>query len=343
MLIKKNRIENFKTLIDSLKNLKEGRVLIQAHNFPDADAIAAAYGLQNLFVYFGITSYLIYDGGIERNVLKKVVDDLEIYINSADVFNKKYSPINQYDQIIIVDGCKGNKNVTDLIGKEIAVIDHHYTVSPDDVEYSDIRSEYGSCSTIIYEYFKHFSIPITSSVATGFLVGLLTDTLSLTRGIVEQDIKCYLDCIQLGDLEYANSIIRNVTKLEDLWYYNFLIENLYICNNSAFCYFPNGCAQNLLGILADFILALIEIDFVLLVAHNTDKINLSIRSEVAEWDASQVIQQIIKGVGFGGGHTHMAGGIIVKTEDFDVAKLQTLMLQILSISSFELKKYQYKN
>ena len=342
MLIK-NKIEDFKTIVGLLKNSKEGRVLIQTHNFPDADAIATAHGLQNLFVHFEITSYLIYDGNIERNVLKKIVDDLEVHINSIDVFNKKYLPINQSDKIIIVDACKGNKNVTDLLGKEIAVIDHHYTVSPDDVEYIDIRPEYGSCSTIIYEYFKHFSVPIASSVATLFLAGLLTDTLSLTRGVIEQDIKCYLDCMQLGNLEYANSIIRNSTKLGDLWHYNFLIKNLYICDNIAFCYFPSGCDQNLLGILADFILALIEIDFVLLAAHNTKKINLSVRSEVPEWDASQVIQQIIKDIGFGGGHTDMAGGVIVKIESFDVVELQTSMLQILNISSFELKKYQYKN
>ena len=78
----------------------------------------------------GITSYLIYEGVVQRDSLLEMMRELDIPIKAA----KEY-PIKEADKIIIVDGCKGNKNVTDLIGDEVAVIDHHETESPDDVKY----------------------------------------------------------------------------------------------------------------------------------------------------------------------------------------------------------------
>ncbi len=85
----------------------------------------------------------------------------------------------------------------------------------------------------------------------------------------------------------------------------------------AFCYFPQGCDQNLLGILGDFLLSLDKIDFVALCAHNEDRINFSLRSEVAEWAADAIARQILQGIGFGGGHAEMAGGVSYDVSQFD--------------------------
>ena len=97
-------------------------------------------------------------------------------------------PLAQEDKIVIVDGCKGNTNVTDLIGDEVAVIDHH-NIDPggvqDDVKYSDIRSHLEACSTLIYSYFQdlQFEVPrnISTALLTGLLVGLVRKTSSLIQ------------------------------------------------------------------------------------------------------------------------------------------------------------------
>ena len=43
---------------------------------------------------------------------------------------------------------------------------------------------------------------------------------------------------------------------------------------------------------------------------NNDKINFSLRNESSRWNCSTIIQAALKGIGFGGGHSDMAGGII---------------------------------
>ena len=66
----------------------------------------------------------------------------------------------------------------------------------------------------------------------------------------------------------------------------------------AFCYFDEGCSQNLLGILADFVLTIDQIDFVVLCAQNARRINFSVRSETPEWDAAHVLRNALKDIGF---------------------------------------------
>ncbi|MFP4475943.1 MAG: hypothetical protein ACLFOY_10335 [Desulfatibacillaceae bacterium] len=48
-----------------------------------------------------------------------------------------------------MDGCKGNANVTDLPGEELAVIDHHAVADPDDVPYVHTDPAYGACASMI--------------------------------------------------------------------------------------------------------------------------------------------------------------------------------------------------
>lgn len=300
-------------LIDRLKT--KDHIYIQTHNFPDHDAVAAAFGLQILLLQFAIQTSIIFEGEVQRDSLKKMIDDFGIDIRHASEY-----PLTEADWIIIVDGCKGNKNVTDLIGDEIAVIDHHNVMSPEDVPLIDIRPGYGACSTIIYSYFRDCHIVINRDTATVLLIGINMDTALLTRGVSEDDIDAYANLYSAANVSQVNSLLRNYIQTKDLNFYRYVIDNLKIEQSVAFCYFPQGCNQNLLGILGDFILALEEVDFVILCADNEDKINISVRSERQDWNASKIIQDVLRGIGFGGGHADMAGGIIKEKSDFNDEK-----------------------
>ncbi|PKL40902.1 MAG: recombinase RecJ [Spirochaetae bacterium HGW-Spirochaetae-1] len=297
-------------LIDHLK--AKDHIYIQTHNFPDHDAVASAYGLQKLLSEFAIRTSIIFEGELQRDSLKKMINDFGIDIRNASEYE-----LREDDWIVIVDGCKGNKNVTDLIGDEIAVIDHHNVISPEDVPLIDIRPGYGACSTIIYSYFRDCNVVINRDTATVLLIGINMDTALLTRGVSEDDIDAYANLYSAANVSQVNSLLRNYIQTKDLNFYRYAIDNLKIEQSVAFCYFPQGCNQNLLGILGDFILALEEVDFVILCADNEDKINISVRSERQDWNASKIIQDVLRGIGFGGGHADMAGGIIKEKSDFN--------------------------
>ena len=303
-------IKDIRSFITFLKH--DQFVFIQPHNFPDHDAVASAYGFQVLLEHFGVKSHIVYEKEIQRDSLKKVISDLSIPIHHISEYD-----MQPHHKIILVDGCKGNANVTDLIGNEVGVIDHHQVNDPEDVEYCHIDPDCGACATMIATYFLELGVEIPKNVATAFMIGINMDTASLTRGVSLNDLKIFYHCFSLCDMDYVASIVRNDILIEDLKQFKFIINHLEYDQRLAFCYMPNGCSQNLLGILADFVLSLHEIEFVVLCAKNDNRIYFSVRSEKPEWDAADIIRKSLERIGFGGGHADMAGGVIQDSADFD--------------------------
>jgi nanoRNase/pAp phosphatase (c-di-AMP/oligoRNAs hydrolase) len=254
---------------------------------------------------YGIANDIVIVGDLQRFALRKMAADLSI-----ELFNANEITFSATDRYIIVDGCKGNENVTDLPGEEIAVVDHHAVARPDDVPFLDIRSDVGASSSIVYSYYRDLGIGVPENAATALLIGLNIDTATMTRGVASLDLEAFSALYLAANTEQVYKTIRNNIKTDDLSYYKYAIENLQIYNRFAFCYFPQGCNQNLLGIMGDFFLELAEVDFVALVAYNDGTLNFSVRSEKKNWDASVIIKRVLKELGAGGGHMQMAGGII---------------------------------
>lgn len=119
--------------LDLIEILKNHTVYIQTHNFPDPDAIASAFGLQQFLAYHGIEATLCYDGKIDRLSAKKMLETFGIVMHSKnDLWDMK-----EDDLIVLVDSQKLNSNVTDLIGDEVACIDHHPIFFSYDYQYRD--------------------------------------------------------------------------------------------------------------------------------------------------------------------------------------------------------------
>ncbi|MBU4334717.1 MAG: DHH family phosphoesterase [Candidatus Omnitrophica bacterium] len=290
-------------LINILRNDKV--VYIQTHDFPDPDAIAAAFGLQYFLEEKGIESTIFYEGEVQTNPVETMIEALEIKIKNIDEIN-----IRDKDKIIIVDGCKGNKNVTNQNGEIVAIIDHHQDEAPDDVPYIDIRSDYGSCSTIVAIYLKEENINLNTSVATALAIGIHIDTNSFRRRFNHKDLEMYSFLHEKIDNDLLGSILLNNISQKELIVYEKALKEIKIDKKFAFYHYPEECSQNLLGILANFFLSIKEVEFVALVAHSDNKIIFSIRSENLEWNAAHIIKRVLKDVGSGGGHRDMAGGAI---------------------------------
>ena len=62
--------------------------------------------------------------------------------------------------------------------------------------------------------------------------------------------------------------------------------------------------------ISDFILSLNEVDFVIVYAKRDTDWKFSVRSENDDLDAGEIIHEALLGIGSGGGHACMAGGII---------------------------------
>ena len=117
--------------LDLIGILAGHTVYIQTHNFPDPDAIASAFGLQQFLHFHGIQATLCYDGKIDRLSAKKMLDTFGITMYSKN----DISDMEGKDLIVLIDSQKLNKNVTDLVGDEVACIDHHPVFFPYSYQY----------------------------------------------------------------------------------------------------------------------------------------------------------------------------------------------------------------
>ncbi|ROV57646.1 DHH family phosphoesterase [Vibrio ponticus] len=295
----------FELLISELS--KYQRVIIQTHDFPDHDAIASAFALAFLLKYKGLKPFISYQGYIDRVSTKNLIDWLDIPITKSHRLGLQPS-----DQIIVVDGCVGEKNVTDLPGQEIAVIDHHQVSAPGFVMYQDIRPEYGATATILVEYFNHFSLAIPPKIATALLVGLTFDTAHFTRAVSPADMDALRQLQQIADLQMVNRICRNQLEFHELALFESILHTMKREQNCIYGSLPEDCPKNMLGVLGDFLLSVNEIDIVVLSARNSERVFVSLRSECDRNDVAKIVRETLnsRGIGYGGGHAHMAGGVI---------------------------------
>ena len=301
---KKSPAEQFITFLERLP--KQQRVIIQPHDFPDHDAISSAFALQYLLKTLGYDAKITFNGYIDRISLRNMMDWLEI-----DAQHITHLPLTPNDKIIVIDGCIGEKNVTDMPGLEVAVIDHHQVSAPDHVWFADVRPHVGATATIMVEYFQALNIEMTGNIATALLVGMMFDTNQFSRGMVLEDMRAMLALRNKADLALANKIYRNQLEYRDLKDFNTLIDSLNKTRNIASCFLPD-CPKNMLGVLGDFLLTIDEIDITLLACEENGRIYLSMRSECANTNVGQVLKQFLnqQQIGFGGGHRYMAGGVI---------------------------------
>ena len=290
----------------------ENFVYIQTHDFPDPDAIAAAFCLHYFLEANGIDSRIIYEGELQTNPVESMIKELGIPMNRAEK-----ATIGPKDQIIIIDGCPGNKNVTVEKGIVVAVIDHHQGGEPEDIPFFDIRTDYGSCSTILCSYLRESGIVPSREVATALAIGIHVDTNSFRRRSNHVDVEAFAFLHSEIDQDLFASILRNNINLKEFLTYEKTFNNIRIDEKFAFYYYPDSCTRNLLGMLSDFFLSIEEVEFVVLCARSDNKIVFSVRSKNPAWNAGLIIRKALAGIGAGGGHKDMAGGVLNSLSGFD--------------------------
>lgn len=280
-------------------------VVIQAHDFPDHDAVASAYALEGLLAENGIEAKLCYGGEIQSASLSEAIHLLEIPISSCGELG-----LSDESQIIVVDGFIGNRNIRGVPGKVIGVIDHHKPPTEPDSPYWDIRPHYGACSTMLYEYYKIAKLDIDRSRATALLMGLMMDTGFMTRGVTPIDLEAFSKLFFTGDWQTGSRMLKNSLSLKDLSVFREAINECVVAED--FCYVPiqKETTPEVMALIADFFLGLREIHFVVVVEPDREDYRISVRSEDYGRPSDVVIRKALEGIGAGGGHVHMGGGSI---------------------------------
>lgn len=306
---------------------RKDKFIIQTHDNPDHDAVATAYALQQLLIKFSLRGEICYGGNIQSDALGAAMQRMKIFIKHIGK-----TTITDNTQIIYVDGCKENSNTTSSMGSSIAVIDHHGASLPfqSQYQYADIRVEYGACSSILTEYYQEAGLLPMPNVATALMMGIMMDTAYLTRGVNSTDLAAIEYLYPQADWYNGSKLLRNSLTITDISLFDEAFKSRIINGNFCFIRLQSDAAPDSVGLLADFFLNIREIDFVVVVHPHGEYYKVSVRSDKEELSAHEVLQAAIHDIGSGGGHGHMAGGLVLKKYASDITLLNSRFLQLIN-------------
>ncbi|MBQ6888495.1 MAG: DHH family phosphoesterase [Lachnospiraceae bacterium] len=288
---------------------KYNPITIQCHDNPDADAIASGFGLYTYFKSKGKDVRLIYSGRnrIHKANLKLMVEKLEIPVVYMEEVNQHIEGL-----LITVDCQYGAGNVTRLDADRVAVIDHHQ-VEIGNIELQEIRSNLGSCSTLVWRMMLEEGYPVEkdSILGTALYYGLYSDTNQFAEisNPLDMDLRDSIEC----DMSLIRLFRNSNLTLKELELAGIaLIRYIYNDDHRYAIIKAQPCDPNILGIISDFLIQVDEVWTCIVYNEINDGYKLSVRSCIKEVDASELAAFVSEKIGSGGGHIEKAGGFISK-------------------------------
>ena len=226
--------------------LKFDEIVIQCHDNPDADAIACGYAVLLYLQKYGKSPSLVYGG---RNFIRKtnlvmMIKDLEIPITHV-------TAIGNPELLLMVDCQYGGGNAEKFEAQNIAVIDHH-RISTNLPELSEVRSNLGACSTLIWQMLKNenFNVTANKRLGTALSYGLYTDTSGFTEIVhpLDKDLRDEANVDNILMAKYRNANMS----LEDLEVAGAaLLNSDYMDEYRASIVKAGHCDPNILGVISD--------------------------------------------------------------------------------------------
>ena len=285
-------------------------LLIVMQDNPDPDSIAAAVALRKIANSLADLQCSIACGGtVGRGENRALVKYLGLNLrNCAEI------DYDKFDLIAMVDTqpATGNNSLPPEVLPHI-VIDHHpihrltRTVS-----FTDIRSSYGSTSTIFVEYLIEAGIVPDTPLATALLYGIRSDTQDLGREATRADI----DAIELL-YPLANKRMIGIIQRGEVprVYFQMLadaLRNAHVHGPAILTELGDVDNPDMIAEVADLLLRDDEINWTLCSGFWNDKLLMSIRT--VEEEADKVMRRLVARKGTGGGHLTYAGGQVPVAE-----------------------------
>jgi nanoRNase/pAp phosphatase (c-di-AMP/oligoRNAs hydrolase) len=277
------------------------RLAILTHDNPDPDSIASAVALQAIAEHLGVESDIIYLGDIGHQENRAFVNLLGIDLVSRESLDDLQE---SHDTIALVDHAKASESTVEL--PVDVVIDHYEPDIDYDAEFTDVRPNMSSTSTIMTKYIQEFDMNLGEEVATALLYGIRAETLDFKRETNPADLTAaaYLYPFASHDtLEQVESPSMSPETLDVLAeaITNREVQGSHLVSNAGFIRERDALAQaaqhllNLEGITTSAVFGIAD-----------DTIYLAARSKDIRLNIGRVLDEAFGEVGESAGHSTQA-------------------------------------
>lgn len=296
--------------LQKLTELLTGKsyLLIIIQDNPDPDSIAAAVALRKLANSLANVQCSIGCGGtVGRGENRALVKYLGLNLRACGEID--YS---KFDLVATVDTQPGtgNNSLPEEVRPAIVVDHHPIRRLTRTVPFTDIRSNYGSTSTIFVEYLIEAGITPETPLATALLYGIRSDTQDLGREAARADIEAIEFLYPFANKRMLSIVQRG--KVPRI-YYQMLADALRNARAQGPAIITElGDIDNpdMIAEVADLLLREDETVWTMCTGYWGEKLLISIRTSEESNLAEKVIKRMVARKGTGGGHLTYAGGQI---------------------------------
>lgn len=297
----RTRLPRLLTALDSRR-----RLLVVSHNNPDPDAIASAWGIKRLLddggnreVRMGYAGLL---GRAENRALVGALGEPLLRVEELEA--------ESFDGVLLVDCQPGAGNVMLPAGLPVvAVFDHHpRSVGLRGIPFADVRTSFGSCTALVFEYWKEKRLLPDRLTATAFYYAIRSETQELGREAGHHDRRLFQQLAQAVDWALLHRIVHAPAPRSYYATFKMALERARLYGDALFADagelpIPDAAAE-----IADWLLRLDEVHWALACGTYRGRLLFSLRSLVIGAHCGAISQRIVEGWGTAGGHGMMAGG-----------------------------------
>ncbi len=292
----RSRTEALECLYDQFGH--KDRVLITID--PDPDAIASALALKRLLWRKVQHTVIGCIRPIRRLNNQTLVRLLKLPMTLIEAGN-----LTDYSKFLLVDG-QPHHNVFFGGIAYTAVFDHHPLLAPIDAPFVDVRPHYGATATIFTEYLRAAKIKPSQSLATALIYGIKTDTRSMERHTLLEDVKAFHFLFSLTNHSVLRKIEISDLALKDLQYFTKAIAAKHVVRDRIFTFMDRVPSADILVILAEFFLKVHDISWSIVSGLVGDVLIVVVRNDGYRKDAGKMVARAFGQVGSAGGHRAMA-------------------------------------
>ena len=293
------KVERIRSLFAEGKKI---HILLQ-HD-PDPDAIGSALALRELLGRNRATTPIVTFGEITRPENLAMIRLLDI----------------QIDRITYEDLHKGGARLALVdvqppyfdqpLGRVDLVVDHHPKRTSFKARFADLRTAYGSTSTIFTEYLRAAGMEPSQRLATALVYGIKTDTLFLERGSNLADLSAFNFLYPLANKAMITRIERPALPREDLEAMGRALSHLQVDSSVAVIHLGEINREDVIPQMAEFCLQIEGVDWGVVSGLVHDRVVISVRNVGYVKSAGEIMKKLYDDIGSAGGHRAMAKAVV---------------------------------
>ena len=262
----------------------------------DPDALAAAMAVRRLLRYKVKSVTITHPNEIRRLNNQAMVERLKIPLERL-----KDVKLENYSKRVMIDSQPDHLPCFEKI-KVHAIIDHHPVTNVGEIEFVDIRPDYGATSSMLVEYLRAAGMKPSVTLATALFYGIKVDTHDFEHKSVLADGISFRYLFNIANRDLVRKFELTDLRRSELKYFATALAELKYSKGRYFSHLGRVRSPDVLVIVADFLNHVGEIDWVFVSGVHGEKLVVIFRCDGYRKNAGKLAERIFGTLGSAGGH-----------------------------------------